>query len=245
MSLPGHKAPSNCSTLTNACRPNTSRMGSTDASPSYEASADRLLDILAGEELDSSGRERNPIQPHSNTKKGFNLDFDLYAASCSDTTTQSADCCSSMIKGLGPTLRGYLLDQSWNLFNSCIPVVHKGAFLASLEEGKGEFCSPQLHLAALAMGFRRADHRHPDILQLSLPGWDSILHKQLRLSIDNLSTHSGPRNITNAQAAIILGQLEWERGRDHSARLYLGDFASSTTTQETQYSQLPQVLLSP
>ena len=78
-----------------------------------EASADRLLDLLVGEgeKLDSSGGELNPIQPHSNTKKGFNLDFDLYFVSWVDTTTQSADCCASMIKELGPTLRGYLLDQ--------------------------------------------------------------------------------------------------------------------------------------
>lgn len=208
-----------------------SDIGNTDASPSYETSAGRLLGLLVGDQFDSSENvrtARNPIQPPSNTVKDIGLDFDLYGASCLDAAIHSTDHCVSTIKELDPALRSYLLDQFWSRFNSCVPIVHKGAFLASLDGGYGEFCSPELHLAALAMGFRRADHSRSDVLQLSLPNWDSILHKKLRLIIDNLSTRNEPRSNTHAQAVIILAQLEWERGRDHSARLYLGTSLSNT-----------------
>jgi hypothetical protein len=241
VSLSGPKAPANCSAWINVCRPyprpSISGIDNTYASPSYDTSADRLLDLLVGDEFDSSGNFRTgtyPTQPYSNTAKDIGLDFDLYDASCSDAAIRSADHCISIIKGLDPALRSYLLDQFWSRFNSCIPVVHKGAFLASLDDENGEFCSPELHLAALAMGFRRADHRRSDVQQLALPNWDSILHKNLRLIIDNLSTQNEPRTNTHAQAVIILAQLEWERGRDHSAKLYLGR-SSYNTWQEIHY----------
>ncbi|KAJ5624962.1 hypothetical protein N7510_001271 [Penicillium lagena] len=219
-------------------RPSISGIDNTDAYASYETSADRLLGLLVGDEFDSSGNVRtgrNPIQQYSNTSKEISLDFDLYDASCSDAAIHSVDHCVSIIKGLDPGLRSYLLEQFWTRSNSCIPVVHKGAFLASLEEENGEFCSPELHLAVLAMGFRRADHRRSDVMQLSLPDWDSILHKKLRLVIDNLSTRKEPRSNTHVQAVIILAQLEWERGRDHSARLYLD--TAFTIIEEIQNRQ--------
>ncbi|KAJ5553762.1 hypothetical protein N7494_003140 [Penicillium frequentans] len=151
----------------------------------------------------------------------MDLGFDLYNASCDDAAIHLADHCVSIITGLGSALQIYLLDQFWIHFNSCIPVVHKATFLTSLEEAYGDFCSPELHLAVLAMGLRRADHKRSDVLQLFLPNWDSILHKKLRLVIDNLSTRKERQSITYAQTLIILAQLEWERGRDHTARLHL------------------------
>ena len=206
--LSGRKAPAIYSVLINMCRPysrpKSLGLGNTDASSSYEISPDRLLNLLGGDKFDSSGNVRagaspsQPFQLYSNTRKDIGLDFDLYNASCADAAILSADHCVSIIKGLDPALRSYLLDQFWNRFNSCIPVVHKGAFLASLEEKYGDFCSPELHLAALAMGLRRADHRRVDVLQLSLPGWDSVLHRSLRLIIDDLSSRNEWRSITYA-----------------------------------------------
>ncbi|EXJ76918.1 hypothetical protein A1O3_10075 [Capronia epimyces CBS 606.96] len=93
------------------------------------------------------------------------------------------------------------------------------------------------------MGLRRSDHRRTDVQALLLPGRDSNLHRQLRLAINNLNLNPNPNpnppytarkdrtstftstststSITHAQAVIILAVLEWERGRHHSARLYL------------------------
>lgn len=56
-----------------------------------------------------------------------------------------------------------------------------------------------------------------------LHGSDSTLHKHLRLAINNLPSRS-ERSVSHAQAEIILAVLEWERGRNHNARLYLGAF---------------------
>lgn len=242
--LSRRKAPASYSVLINVhrpySRPKVFGIGNTDASSSHETSPDRLLNLLGGDKFDSSenvrtGTSLNQLyQSYSNTAKDIDLDFDLYDASCADAAIRSADHCISIITGLDPALRSYLLDQFWSRFNSCIPVVHKGAFLASLEENYGGFCSPELHLAALAMGLRRADQSRADVLQLSLPGWDSILHRSLRQIIDNLSSWNEWRSITYAQAVIILAQLEWERARDHTTRLYLGR-SSSKTWQEIQY----------
>lgn len=240
------KEPGDFSELINVCRsysrPSISEIDNTNSSPWYETTADRLLDLLGGEASNiqsySSGdieTGKSPSEPYSDTAKNMDIDFDLYNASYSDAAIRLADHCVSIITGLDSALQIYLLDQFWSHFNSCIPVVHKSAFLASLEEAYGDFCSPELHLAALAMGLRRADHRRSDVLQLSLPDWDSILHKKLRLVIDNLSTQNERRNITHVQAVIILAQLEWERGRDHAARLQLGRFPSNTW-QGIQYS---------
>lgn len=245
--LSRRKVPGDFSVLINACRsysrPSISGIDNTNASPWYETTADRLLDLLGREASNtqsySSGdieTGRSPSQPYRDTAKNMDLDFDLYNASHSDAAIRLADHCVSIITGLDFALQIYLLDQFWSHFNSCIPVVHKPTFLASLEDGYGDFCSPELHLAVLAMGLRRADRRRSDVLQLSLPNWDSILHKKLRLVIDNLSTQNERRSITHAQAFIILAQLEWERGRDHTARLHLGRF-SSNTWQGIQYSQ--------
>jgi hypothetical protein len=86
----------------------------------------------------------------------------------------------------------------------------------------GPFCSPELHLAVLAMGLRRADHTRPDLARLLLPGWDSTLHRQLRDGLGLGAPSRGPWTVAQVQAVVILAQLERERGRDHSARLYLG-----------------------
>ena len=202
-------------------------ISNTHASSSYEKLPDRPLNLLGGDKFDSSGNVRTgtspgqPYESYSNTAKDIDLDFDLHNASCADAAIRSADHCVSIITGLDPALQSYLLDQFWSRFNSCIAVVHKGAFLASLEENHGDFCSPELHLAALAMGLRRADHSREDVLQLSLPGRDSTLHRSLRLIIDNLSERNEWPSIAYAQAIIILAQLEWERARNLAARLYL------------------------
>ncbi|KIW73641.1 hypothetical protein PV04_01740 [Phialophora macrospora] len=70
------------------------------------------------------------------------------------------------------------------------------------------------------MGLHRADHTRPDLARLLLPGWESTLHRQLRDSLD-LVPSQGQWTVAQVQAVVILAQLERERGRDHSARLYL------------------------
>lgn len=122
--------------------------------------ADRLLDLWGGEASSSQSYSSSVIetesgssQPCSDTAKNMDLDFDLYSASCFDAAIRLADQCVSIITKLDSGLRIYLIDQFLNHFNSCIPVVHKPTFLASLEEAYGDFCSPELHLAVLAMAF--------------------------------------------------------------------------------------------
>ncbi|KIW40041.1 uncharacterized protein PV06_08596 [Exophiala oligosperma] len=205
---------------------------------------DTLLRLL-NEDLSGEGEKIGQEQRTNTTMLPPSHDFDLYRASCSDAATRSSERCVAMIAQLDPTLQSHLLDQFWDRFNAVIPLVHKEAFLASLETPTlthskshsdagcgvigGPFCSPELHLAILATGVSRADHHHtrgPDIARLLLPGgWESSLHRQLRDTIDSLPTVVGQQqqwsSVCQVQATAILAQLELESGRDHSARLYL------------------------
>lgn len=208
---------------------------------SLEIHTDTLLHLLnedlSGKEIDKEERTGTPTLPPTH-------DFDLYQASRSDAATRSANECLMMITQLDSALHSHILGQFWDRFNIVIPLVHKEAFLASLEAPTlhsnlhpelgsdvsgdsllstryGPFCSPELHLAVLAMGVRRADHTRPDIAHLLLPGWDSSLHRQLR-DVANLLPSVGQWSVCQVQATVLLAQLERERGGDHSARLYLG-----------------------
>lgn len=201
-----------------------------------EAHADQLLHLLNGNvdpNLDFSGtgtsKTLGQIQTASTTVDTISPDFDLYEESCIDAATRSSEQCLSTIAELGTELRTYLLDQFWERFNACIPVLHKTVFLGSLQpfEGQGQgsygpFCSPELHLAVLAMGLRRANHTRPEVARLLRSGWDSTLHQQLRGAVDVLLQLRKEWKTVDVQAVVILAHLESERGRDHSARVYLG-----------------------
>ncbi|EHY60787.1 hypothetical protein ABEF95_009059 [Exophiala dermatitidis] len=217
----------------------TLTINDTYASPDYEPRADPLLDILeAGtpvvqhQDSGKNGPDNESRPTLIRTSNDLDVDFDLFEASCSDAALRLTNSCLSMVTNLDLALRDYLLDQFWNYFNACIPVVHKSAFLASFQERCDDFYSPELHLAVLAMGLQRADHGREDVQSLLLPNRDTTLHKELRLAMNNLPPRQ-TRNITHAQSAILLGLLEWERGLGHTARLWLdAAFAIITDLQD-------------
>ncbi|OQU96210.1 AMP-binding enzyme domain-containing protein isoform 1 [Cladophialophora immunda] len=206
-----------------------------------ETHANRLFRLLND---DSDASPLDPSSPGQTTAtQPLTPAFDLYQASWADASAQSAERISATIARLDAALHTYLLAQFWERFNACIRLVHQAAFLAGLEEhhhdhhhdhhaspSSGRYCpcrhfySPELHLAVLAMGLRRADRSRPDMAPLLLPDHDSTLHRDLRDAAGLLPPRSSISNrwtLAQVQAVVILALLERERGRDQSARLAL------------------------
>lgn len=151
----------------------------------------------------------------------IDLNVDLYQASSFEVDIRSAERCLQLVESLSQALRSYLTELFWKFYNSCVPIIHKSAFLSDLENGYGDFCSPILHVAVLAIGLRFADPKRNDVQQLALPGRDSTLHRELGIIIG--SRQQSKREVTYVQALILLADLEYGLGRSHTAGLYLGE----------------------
>ncbi|KAJ5697829.1 hypothetical protein N7488_011513 [Penicillium malachiteum] len=96
--------------------------------------------------------------------------------------------------------------------------------LKAFEEGKdagaGPFYSGFLHIYILAAGYRFADKQRPDMLSLTLPDRESMLHREAKYMLDYEMERPG--GIPFIGALLLLGDLEVGCGRDNVGWLYSG-----------------------
>ncbi|KAL4812512.1 fungal-specific transcription factor domain-containing protein [Aspergillus spinulosporus] len=114
----------------------------------------------------------------------------------------------------------YLMQLFWKHYNSVIRVVHQEAFEAGRDAGGGPFYSGFLHICILAAGYRFADKKRPDMLRITLPGRESLLHREARYMLDYEMERPG--GLPSIAALLLLGDLEVGCGRDNAGWLYSG-----------------------
>ncbi|KAF2430447.1 hypothetical protein EJ08DRAFT_243853 [Tothia fuscella] len=125
-----------------------------------------------------------------------------------------------IIRFLSEETHEYLMDLFWEFYNSVLHVLHKEAFHEDQAAGRSQFYSPFLHICVLAMGFRHADKRRPDMQKIALPGRESTLHREAKYMLD--LELERPGGIPSVVALLLLGDLECGVGRDNLGWLYGG-----------------------
>ncbi|KAL4999909.1 fungal-specific transcription factor domain-containing protein [Aspergillus recurvatus] len=114
----------------------------------------------------------------------------------------------------------YLMQMFWKHYNSAIRVVHQEAFEAGRDAGGGPFYSGFLHICILAAGYRFADKQRPDMMRITLPGRESLLHREAKYMLDYEMERPG--GLPSIAALLLLGDLEVGCGRDNAGWLYSG-----------------------
>ncbi|CAI7580099.1 unnamed protein product [Penicillium manginii] len=114
----------------------------------------------------------------------------------------------------------YLMGIFWQYYNSVIHVIDREAFEEGRDTGAGPFYSGFLHICVLAAGYRFADKQQPDMLSLTLPDRESILHREAKYMLDYEMERPG--GIPFIGALLLLGDLEVGCGRDNVGWLYSG-----------------------
>ncbi|KAL6230332.1 fungal-specific transcription factor domain-containing protein [Aspergillus navahoensis] len=114
----------------------------------------------------------------------------------------------------------YLMQMFWKHYNSVIRVVHQEAFEAGRDAGGGPFYSGFLHICILAAGYRFADKQRPDMVRITLPGRESLLHREAKYMLDYEMERPG--GLPSIAALLLLGDLEIGCGRDIAGWLYSG-----------------------
>ncbi|KAL4919154.1 hypothetical protein BDW62DRAFT_209889 [Aspergillus aurantiobrunneus] len=114
----------------------------------------------------------------------------------------------------------YLMQLFWKHYNAMIRVVDQEAFDEGRDAGGGPFYSGFLHVCILAAGYRFADKLRPDMVRITLPGRESLLHREAKYMLDYEMERPG--GLPSIGALLILGDLEVGCGRDNVGWLYSG-----------------------
>ncbi|KAL4963405.1 transcription factor domain-containing protein [Aspergillus stella-maris] len=125
-----------------------------------------------------------------------------------------------VLSALSQTAHDYLMQLFWTHYNSVIRVVHQEAFEAGKDAGGGPYYSGFLHICILAAGYRFADKQRPDMVRITLPGRESLLHREAKYMLDYEMERPG--GLPSIAALLLLGDLEVGCGRDNAGWLYSG-----------------------
>ncbi|RDW65643.1 uncharacterized protein DSM5745_09382 [Aspergillus mulundensis] len=125
-----------------------------------------------------------------------------------------------VLSALSHESQEYLMRLFWKHYNSVIRVVHQEAFEAGRDAGGGPFYSGFLHICILAAGYRFADKQRPDMMRITLPGRESLLHREAKYMLDYEMERPG--GLPSIAALLLLGDLEVGCGRDNAGWLYSG-----------------------
>jgi hypothetical protein len=125
-----------------------------------------------------------------------------------------------IISSLPSETHEYLMGLFWQFYNSVLHVLHHEAFNTDREKGRRQFYSGFLHICVLAMGFRFADKKRPDIQKLKLAHLESTLHREAKYMLDDELERPG--DVPLIVALLILSDLETGVGRDTLGWLYGG-----------------------
>ncbi|KAF9888473.1 hypothetical protein FE257_008580 [Aspergillus nanangensis] len=115
-----------------------------------------------------------------------------------------------VLDALDPDTQQYLMDLFWHHYNSVIQAVHRDAF----EQGWDAYYSYFLHMCILAVGYRFADKRRPDMTR------DNVFHREAKHMLEH--EMENPQGVSSILGFLLLADLEGGCGRDHVGWLYVG-----------------------
>ncbi|KEF53682.1 uncharacterized protein A1O9_10082 [Exophiala aquamarina CBS 119918] len=124
------------------------------------------------------------------------------------------------IRSISFDTHDYLMSLFWDHYNSVLHVIHQAAFEEEMESGARRFYSGFLHVCVLAMGYRFADKKRPDMIRISLPDKENTLHREAKYMLEYEIEQPG--GIPSIVALLLLGDLEAGVGRDNLGWLYAG-----------------------
>jgi hypothetical protein len=186
-------------------------------SPNDNGIVKRLLSTHGHLSFDQlSGRLRY-FGPTTNCHVHSESGSPLRSAQQQSQQTRRAD---EIISSLPSETHEYLMGLFWQFYNSVLHVLHHEAFNEDRDMGRTQFYSGFLHVCVLAMGFRFADKRRPDIQKLALAHWESNLHREAKYMLDDELERPG--DVPLIVALLILSDLETGVGRDTLGWLYGG-----------------------
>ena len=113
-----------------------------------------------------------------------------------------------LTKGIPEALQQYLLELYWSYQHSVLPLVHKEAFLDSLQTGRGPYYSRSLLLSILASGARIS--ARPDIRAYAIPTDDDEKNEPrplMKLAEEALEKESRNPSITTIQSLLLLSVM--------------------------------------
>jgi hypothetical protein len=130
-----------------------------------------------------------------------------------------------VLRELNSETHDHLMECFWSYYDPVMQVVDRELFEEDRRAGGGLTYSGLLHICILAMGYRYADTRRPDIQKLALANKESTLHREAKYLVE--FEFEKPGGIPSVQALLILGQLESGSGRDSVGWTYAGKSQSS------------------
>jgi hypothetical protein len=141
-----------------------------------------------------------------------------------------------VLRELSADTQDHLLESFWSYYDPVMQVVNREVFEDDRKTG-GMSYSGFLHICILAMGYRYADTKRPDIQKLALPNKETTLHREAKYLVEN--EFESPGGIPSVQALLILGQLESGSGRDGVGSMYAGMLLiTHTTTARSAFPDL-------
>jgi len=146
-----------------------------------------------------------------------------------NTTSDSRDQnrrVEKILRGFSIETHDHLLECFWTYYNPVMQVVDKEAFEEDRKNGGALTYSGFLHICVLAMGYRYADAKRPDVQKLALANKESTLHREAKYLVE--FEFEKPGGIPSVQALLMLGQLESGSGRDAVGWMYAGMALPST-----------------
>jgi hypothetical protein len=126
-----------------------------------------------------------------------------------------------VIRDLSPEGHDYLMELYWTYYNTVMHIVHKQSFYRDKENGGTQYYSGFLHICLLAMGFRFADKKKPEMQKISLGNRESTLHREAKYLFEY--ELDKPGDLPGVQALLVLGDLECGLARDNTGWMYAGE----------------------
>ena len=158
---------------------------------------------------------------------GPTKDFDVDSETTTTGSREQNKRADRVLRGLPPAVHDHLVDSFWQFYNPIQHVIDKEAFYEDMASGGIQSYSGFLHVCILAMGFRYADIKRPEIEKLSLSNRESVLHREAKYLVEfEFETPGGEPSV---QALLILSELETGCGRDTIGWMYAGMLPTSTT----------------
>lgn len=125
--------------------------------------------------------------------------------------------------GISEPLQTYLLDLYWQYQHSVLPVVHREAFLAGVETGRGPYYSRCLLLCILASGARISGR--PEIRALAIPTEDCDKDEPrplMKQAEDALEKEISNPTTTTIQSLLLLSVLYCIQSNDSKGWMLSG-----------------------
>jgi hypothetical protein len=151
---------------------------------------------------------------------GPTRDFYLDSENTSVGSPEQDKRAERVLRDLSPSVHDHLMDTFWQFYKPFTCFIDKEAFNEDMNNGGTQSYSRFLHVCVLAMGVRYADIKRPEIVKISLPNRESVLHREAKYLAEFELEKPGAE--PSVQALLILSALESGCGRDTIGWMYAG-----------------------